>query len=258
MRSLLAVAVALALCAGVWAQDEDVEDLVETKRVLGLEIPADWDGSLEAGYSAARGNTHTDDLRLAARTRRETERRRASLSLTFDWSSTKGSSTQQRLTLHGLHDWLVPGEKYFYFAEGRYDWDRFQDWESRFSGRVGLGYDFVRTERLALTGRAGLGATEGTGDGRSWDAEGSVGGEGRWRPRDGMELGANSTYYAALNNSRFGDPWRVVSAAYCEMQMATYEQVSMRFFVEHEYRSRVAASFSKNDTRWGATVVYSF
>lgn len=264
MRSLLAVAMAVALCAGVWAQDEAVEEAeaveetVETKRVLGLQIPADWDGRMELGYSATRGNSRSDDLRFVARARRETERRRASLSLTFDWASSREGTTEQRLTLRGLHDWLVPGEKYFYFAEGRYDWDRFEDWDSRFSGRVGLGYDFVRTDELTLTGRTGLGATEGTGDGRSWDAEGSVGGEGRWRPREGMELGANSTYYAALNNTRFADPWRVISEAYCEMQMAAFEQVSVRLFVEHEYRSRVAESFKKNDTRWGATVVYSF
>lgn len=257
MRSVLAAVVAMALCAGAWADDVP-EAAQETKRVLGLEIPADWDGSLELGYSAARGNTHTDDLRFAARARQESETDRTALDLTFDWGADSGDTSQQALMARALKDWLVPGKKYFYFVEGRYDWDRFQDWDSRFSGRAGLGYDFYRTDKLRLTGRAGLGATEGTNDGRSWDAEGSAGLDGRWRPRKGFELGADSTYYAALNNSRFADPWRLISSAYCQLRMAAYEHISIRLSIEHEYRSRVGEGVKKNDTRWATTVVYSF
>ena len=257
MRGILALAVAAALCAGAWAE-EGQEELPETKRVLGLHIPATWDGSLELGYSASRGNTRSDDLRFAALARQESERRRTSLDSAFDWSTSKGDTSEHKFTAGALRDWLVPSQQYFYFAEGRYDWDRFQDWDYRFSGRVGMGYDFFRTEELRLTGRAGIGATEGVNDGRSWDLEGSVGADGRWRPRDGIELGADSTFYAALNNTRFADPFRVVSAAYCLLRSAAYEQISIRLFTEHEYRSRVGEDTKKNDVRWGATVVYSF
>lgn len=267
MRTMLALVLSAALCAGAWADEEaapapdapeETSVEPETKRVLGVQIPATWDGRLELGYSAARGNTHTDDLRLAARAMEESETNRTSLDLTFDWGSTRGDSTKHQLSAGILQDFLFPGRKYFLFVEGRYDWDRFKDWDHRFSGRAGVGYDFYRTDILRLTGRAGVGATEGVNDGKSWDLDGSLGAEGRWRPRKGLEFGAKSTYYAALNNDRFADPWRTVSEAYCQLQMATYEQVSIRFGIEHEYRSRVGANIKKNDTRWTTTVVYSF
>jgi hypothetical protein len=59
-------------------------------------------------------------------------------------ASADGTTTEKRFTAELFKDWLLPGEDYFYFANGRYDWDDFQDWDSRWSGFGGIGYQFLR------------------------------------------------------------------------------------------------------------------
>lgn len=241
-RCVVALLVTVVLCGGVLAQDK--------------EAPT-WKTDVEFGLSGARGNTHSNDMRAAVTSKKETEQNRVKLDLCYNLSSTKGNNTRNDLTTGALHDWLFSGSPWFAFAEGRYDYDDFNTWRSRFSGRVGPGYDILLSEQLDMTARASIGAYEGLDDDKPTRFEAGIGGNLLWRVRKGMEVGVEGTYYPSITDT-LGDPFRTIESAYCKLNLEAYKTMAVKLGISHEHQSEVRQGRRKNDVRFFVTAVMSF
>jgi len=246
-RKCLILAVICLTSLSVWAQDE----------AAGKPAPK-WKSEVELGYSGSRGPTLSDSLRIAANSALKTELHRWKLDASYNFATSDGKESKNDATAGVLKDWLIPETPWFGFGDARYDFDEFGSWNHRFSGHVGGGYDLLRTKPVDATLRVGLGAFEALEDEETTQYEALLGGEITWRVKKGMEAGAKTMWYPALNADSFGKHYRAVSSAYWKLHLSAFEAMSVKFAVDHEYESNVTGEKRHHDTKIYAAVVMSF
>src|SRR5690606_23871436 len=128
--------------------------------VLGVPFLPGWSRHIELGLNGTSGNTDSFNFRAAFVAKRESETDRWQINSAYARTTSEGTTTRNDFYSELIKDWLLPGEKHFYFAQGRYDYDDFQDWRHRATAAGGVGYQFYDTDRFNLLGRFGGGVNE--------------------------------------------------------------------------------------------------
>ncbi len=121
---------------------------------------SEWEFSLVLGLSSRAGSTNSLTFNSAFTASRETPavRTRFDASYFVDISETKTEDNKFQAGVR--HDWLLPKSRWFYFAQGRYDFDDFQSWQHRVSAHGGVGYHLIKTEAFLFQVRGGVGGAK--------------------------------------------------------------------------------------------------
>jgi putative salt-induced outer membrane protein YdiY len=176
---------------GTVVEQTDAQIVLEHSVLGRLEIPRDqitdldiegkkdvkWDSHVNAAFNAAAGNTEESSLRIGGRSRRRSQSTRLRLDATYYLSTSESVIDNNKLTLGIEHDWLLPDlSRWFFFADGRFDYDQFESWKERIASHVGPGYDIIGKEGLHLDARVGVGARKEWGSqDDAWKPEGLLG-----------------------------------------------------------------------------------
>lgn len=220
------------------------------------EPPPKWKFRAELGLTGTSGNTRTQDLRAAIGALLETSSERWKFDGVYMRSKTDGEVTKKNWYVAGLHDWLFKNSPWLLFATARYDWDDFQQWDSRISAGVGIGYTVIDTETTKGRLRAGFFETRehgGPNDG-DWRPEGMLGAEATHQLTKSQTLEGAVTWYPDLQNS---GEYRIVASAAWSIKL-TENGLSLKAGVEEEYDTHLEAPFERRDVNYFAALLYEF
>jgi len=117
---------------------------------------ADWSGKGELGAALASGNTDTENVNAKLELTNELGSWTHGFGLAGIYASDSGATTGQRWEVFGQSDYNF-SERDFWFGAARYEDDRFSGFDYQATVSTGLGRHFVDTERMKLTGTAGIG-----------------------------------------------------------------------------------------------------
>ncbi len=222
-----------------------------------------WTRSVEVGLTGASGNTENFNLRAIFQTERETDTLRTLFRARSLYAKDGSDISENNALARGENDWLYPGERYFTFVFGVYEFDEFQDWDTRLQLFGGLGYDFLKErallengqDRATLKGRLGAGVTrEFGGNDDTWVPEGLIGLDFVWEINDRNTFAAGTEIFPALDD--FGEV-RTVSYVSHDVLLAEKADVRLRVGIEHEYDSN-SGDAKENDVKYFITILATF
>ncbi|MHC4989860.1 MAG: DUF481 domain-containing protein [Planctomycetota bacterium] len=207
----------------------------------------EWSGNLNIALNTSAGNTDESTLRLGGDLRRETPRIRFNLDTTYYFKESSGETTDNRFTFGGEHDWLVPVSPWFWFVQGRFDYDEFESWEQRVNGHGGPGYQFYDTESFRFSGRVGLGARREFGsENDELQAEALFGLNLAWKINDRQTLELGGRYFPVVTDP---DDFRTRSTISWRWLLDNDLNLSLNAGLTHEYQSIVDPGSDRNDLR---------
>jgi len=224
--------------------------------LFGSGFLAGWNRRLKLGLNGAEGNSQNINFRIAFHGDYEDAEDRWIYDMVYRTAESDGETTQNQFFAALTKDWLVPDEDYFYFVNGRYDWDEFQDWDSRLSGFLGGGYQFLDDETWNVRGRAGIGGNQeigGTVDGDEFTPEGLVGVEADYTISDGHNIAFTNYVYPSLED--FKDFRNVTTLDYV---IGLNDDMDLTLGLANEYDSAAASGTKKNDFTYYITLGWAF
>ncbi|HEY6390941.1 MAG TPA: DUF481 domain-containing protein [Bryobacteraceae bacterium] len=146
--------------AGTISAEKDAVKMVrsqaeqaEADRYLNPRIVDLWAGFLDFGYSAARGNSSTNNLAVSANAARATTRDTIAVHFTSLYSSNKvaGKSILSANAMRGGINYnLNLRPKLFVFGSVDLEFNEFQNLDLRFVPAGGFGFHAVKSERTAF------------------------------------------------------------------------------------------------------------
>jgi putative salt-induced outer membrane protein YdiY len=134
----------------VRSKDEQAVYQAQIDRYTNPRIVDLWVGTLDLGYSLARGNAETENFTLNANANRATSRDKISVYYTqiFASSETAGvNATTANAKRGGIAYSLNFTPRWFVFGSVDLEQDQFQNLDLRFAPAGGIGYHIIETER---------------------------------------------------------------------------------------------------------------
>ncbi len=117
--------------------------------------PKVWSGSVEAGGSWRSGEKDVLDATLTVTTGRDFGRDRLTMTASAGYGEVDSDVNTRRIKGDARYQ-HYPNERFFLYAQGGLAHDEPRKLDLRATGGLGAGYDFVKRERLKLSGDAGL------------------------------------------------------------------------------------------------------
>ncbi|MHC4647143.1 MAG: DUF481 domain-containing protein [Planctomycetota bacterium] len=206
-----------------------------------------WSFAGDLSLNTSTGNTQEETSRLGVHIKRTLPRERQAFDASYYHKTTDGDTTDNKLTSGAVHDWLMPGSRWFYFGLARFDLDEFESWEKRFNVQVGPGYNLLTSDRMLLDFRLGAGPRKEWGsDNNELKLEGLFGFDFQWKMTDKQSLDAIAQWYPVVTNfndyrTRLTFNWRYL--------LAKDMNLSLLLGVVREYQSIVDPGLEDTDTR---------
>ncbi|MHC4106849.1 MAG: DUF481 domain-containing protein, partial [Planctomycetota bacterium] len=206
---------------------------------------SEWEFSLVLGLSARAGNTDSQTFNAAFTASRETPAVRTHFNAAYYLDISDGDTTDNNFTAGARHDWLLPKSRWFYFAQGRYDFDDFQSWQHRVSAHGGVGYHLVQTDDFRFKLRGGIGGVKEWGsDDQDLRPEGLFSTGIVWQLTDRQKFTAESTLFPHLDDL---SEFRVLTNGQWSLLLDEENRLSLNLSLQHEYESMVDPGDDRND-----------
>jgi len=217
------------------------------------EDPSSWsDGwawKAVAGINGASGNNENFSARATLSGERLTSKYETKLGLSYIYGTSDGTKNTSRGVAHINNDWLTDS-KWRYFAQGKYEYDEFQQWDHRISGAVGVGYELYKNEDTTLLiGRAGIGGYYEIGNmaDEEFIPEGLIGLDLTHKWTENTTLVASTTYYPSFDD--FGE-FRWNTNAGIEVVMDKESGMTLNTGFEHRHDSMPGMGTKPNDVEY--------
>lgn len=225
--------------------------------LFGSGLLKGWNRQLEVGLNGAEGNSQNLNFRAAFKTDYEDDEDRWIYNMLYRTASSDGNTTEKRFQAELFKDWLIPGEDYFYFANGRYDWDDFADWDSRWSGFGGIGYQFLDDEKWNVRGRAGVGGNQEMGGtlGDEFTAEALLGVEVDYKIKDGHSVAFTNYLYPSLEDAA---NFRNITTLDYIITIDRDKGMALKLGLANEHDQATPTTSKKNDFTYYASLLWQF
>lgn len=218
--------------------------------------PAKWSGTVEAGLNGSAGNTDLRNARAAMSLRRESKEMVFDLSASYRFTERDGVQRQNRFFTQARNEWRLPNTNWRYiFVQGSLEVDRFRDYDTRVSGTVGFGYQFIDREKTSLIGRVGLGAAqEFGGSNGDLQPEAFAALEFNHDINDRLRLRSGAEIFPDLTKL---DEFRARVNGTLEIDLDNHSKWRLRLGFEDRFETNTNRA-EKNDFDYFATLVYTF
>lgn len=224
--------------------------------LFGTRFLRGWQRHIELGLNGSEGNTDEFDGIARLLGRAEDEHRRWKVDLAYFYSTRVNETSEHRANLELLRDWLTPGSRWFGFANARWDYDQFENWDHRVILGGGAGYELVKREELDLRGRLGLGLQRTFGGEESEIVpELRIGIDGEWRISDRVKLTAANDLFPNLREP--GELRNVLDAALF-LTVSEEDGLGFKLGVRDEYESDPDGDAEENDIRYYGALTIDF
>lgn len=160
-----------------------------------------WEGTLEIGLNGADGNTNNSNLFFGFDGKREY--RAGSWKFDVDYFYQKADSlvTADRLVALSRYERDIGYRSLSWYLEGQYEADQLRNYDGRVSMASGLAAPLKETDRLALKGRLGFGASKKiNAPDDQWRPELQMGVDYDYRLTERQRLFGNLDYYPDISD----------------------------------------------------------
>ncbi|GJM19511.1 MAG: hypothetical protein DHS20C14_17240 [Phycisphaeraceae bacterium] len=214
-----------------------------------------WEGTVQAGITGTTGNSENFNFRLGLNAERLTEKMETRFDALYRYSTSEGTDTTNRFEAGLRNDWLFTDSPWRIFAQGRYEYDEFQDWDHRISGFVGVGYEFIDNDTTTLIGRAGIGGNQTIGGAdERFTPEGLLGLDFTHKLDDAQEIALGTEVLPSLDP--FGE-YRVNSYADYTVMVNPENNMFLKAGVKHRWDSDPGAA-KRSDLDYYLTLGWGF
>jgi len=221
-----------------------------------LTLLEGWERRFEIGINGSEGNTENLSARFGLDMFYEDVEKRWSIGSAYYTQRESGDTTENEFYAQATRDWLLPGKKHFYFATARYDWDEFQDWDSRVSGAGGLGYQFVKDDKWDVLGRLGGGGRyEWGGSDDGFTPEGLAGIAVGYKITPDQSIRFANTYYPDLEDI---NEFRNVTSLDYVIKLNAARNLALKLGAENEHQSDPGPGTEHNDLKYYLSLLWDF
>ena len=242
---------------------------VETQVLTKIEIkeknpkPKIWESQISGGLNGTSGNSKNLSIRGGAKTKRQTDRNKATLEGNYILGYSKDTTTGQnkknthRFSADGRSEWpIAPLPQLNVFLASSFEWDEFKDYDARWAINAGLGYDIIKQTNLLFSSHLGAGVSRefgGTND--RWTPEGVAGLNLDYAPYELVKLSAATEIFPDLHE--LGE-FRAVSKAAWTMFFSKAKTFNTGLGIEHRYDSTPGPNRKSSDWDYFATLTWLF
>jgi len=214
-----------------------------------------WAFTVEAGLNGSTGNTERVSLRAGISAERLTTDMETRLGFVYQYAEDDGSATDHRAALDGRNDWLFPGSPWRWFAKARYEYDQFQDWNTRLSFFTGPGYELIKNDTTLLLLRAGAGGNyRWGGDDDGFTPEALVGADFEHKISERQKIFLTGELYPNLED---GGEFRALARGGWEILVDPELNMTLKLGFEDRYDSDPGAA-KENDLDYFLALVFKF
>ncbi len=215
-----------------------------------------WKQRAEVALSLNEGNTQTEQMRLVYKATRTTKIDKLVFSGAYYRRTSRGRTSQNRLLAQGNYDRDIPGTRWLWFVNGRYEWDRFQSWDYRTGLSAGVGYRAIDRDDMELILRVGGGFTREFGSDREEVIpEVLLGYDFEWDMSDRHGIESTHRYFPDLDE--LGE-FRTVTTLEWHYALDIMDGLKLSAGLLHEYQSEVASGIEQSDLRLYSGVRFDF
>jgi putative salt-induced outer membrane protein YdiY len=214
----------------------------------------DWERHLEIGLHGSAGVSQDETLRIGSGFQYEDDKDRWHVNTIYYLDRAEHATTENKFNTILIKDWLLKDSKWFYFSYSGFDWDKFKDWDYRFSQYGGKGYQFFKSEKWELLGRLGLGVKHIIGDEVSDETtmEAPLGFAITRNMKDKHTIKFSNIFFPSLTN--VGEH-RNVSDFNWNIKFDYYRGFGLKVGLRNEYDS---TEMSKNDLDYYTSITWDF
>lgn len=197
--------------------------------------PAPWDAGVELGINGSQGNNETFSMRAGGHLKRKTDDWKFDSSLAYNKNAANGTETQNNGKLDVRLDRILDDSPWSLFFLENLIYDEFQAWDLQLSLNTGVGYQFLDTPALDLTGRIGAGATrEFGGTNEDWEPTALFGLDYEHQITKQQKLTAKVDYYPEWADFT---RYRIVSDFGWQIDLDCPEDISLKLSLIDWYDS---------------------
>lgn len=223
--------------------------------LFGTQFLAGWEKSIELGFSGKSGAIDSLDLYSKFNGDFADEQARWRVRAAYFFGVTESTNTKNEGFANARRDWLNKENPWFFWAEGRADYNEFKDYHFRSGGFLGLGYAFHDTEKFRLLGRAGAGGSYEFGNVNEFVPEALIAAELRWQVAQNQRFELSSTLFPDLDNT--GEYRNFTEASY-SVTLQRGRGMSLKFGLQNEYDSFTEDASQHNQLTYFGAAVLSF
>lgn len=216
-----------------------------------------WKGLVELGASGASGNTETFSGRFGIGATRETSKTKTTAGLSYNYGTDDGEKSKDNGRFDIRNDWLPQGDsKWRPFVQGSLEYDQFQDWDWRWSGFAGLGYELIKNDRFLLLPRFGIGASQEIGGSDTKiHPEGLLGADFEWKINERSKFFVSGDTYWQLDEL---PAYRAFIRAGYEVLVDDKSGMTLKLGIEDRYDSSPGEGRNRNDLTYFALMAVPF
>ncbi|MES9946172.1 MAG: DUF481 domain-containing protein [Candidatus Thiodiazotropha sp.] len=213
-----------------------------------------WKHDVEMGVNGSTGNSESISLHAGYTGSYKDQDHGWKLVTAYDKAKSDGVVSRNQFFADLLKDWYWNDNPWFAFAQGRYDWDEFKDWDYRLSGSTGVGYEFFNNDNWYLVGRIGLGGNKTYGDvDEEFTQEATLGLDAAWAISERESVDFKTTFYPSLEE---GGEYRNITAFNWKMAMSEQGKLAMKIGLINEYDSLAAPGTERSDFKYNLSLVW--
>ena len=221
--------------------------------LFGTKFLRGWDSTVGLGLSGSEGTTEDVDLNVTFNTRYADARKRWDIRAAYFISGEDGNRSKNEGWLDVDRDWLFSESKWFFFADGRYDYDEFQAFDHRLAAHVGPGYDLFTDETWDIIGRLGVGVNHTFGGEERTNPEGLVGLNLTWRLTENQTIESRNRVFPNLEDT---EEVRTINSLDWIINISRGGPISLKFGAEFQYDSETEGE--ETDLTYYGNLNYSF
>lgn len=227
----------------------------EDNGLLGTGWLTDWERRFDLGLAGSRGKSHNSQVNVAFNADLATEKTRINSRTGYFYAKSEEETSDNSFFTSINRDWLQPETPWFRFAGGRFEIDRFKDYDYRVNANGGFGYEFANSEDFLFVGRSGVGFNKTFGGERQeFTPEGLLGLESRWRINDAQRLALANTFYPSFDSF---DAYRNVTSFDWILDLDERAGVALKVGMTNEYDTETEEEISKNDFKYTLSLSWS-
>ncbi len=197
--------------------------------------PEIWSGSFEIGLNGTEGNSQSLSMRTGGNLERKTDDLESSIKLSYARTTANSVETQHNATLKVDQNWLFGNSPWTVFAKEGVAYDEFKPFDMRLILNSGVGYRFLKSDTITMTGRFGAGTSrEFGGPDDSWTPEAVFGMDWNHQLTRRQKLVAKMDYFPEWSN--FED-YRLELDAGWEMLIDAEANLSLKLSIVDRYDS---------------------
>jgi len=207
-----------------------------------------WERNVDVGVNGSEGNSRNINLHAGTRLKFKNKLRRWDIEAAYNSSEDGGVKSRNQFFARFNRDFLIHSSTHFYFTQGRYDWDEFENWDYRLSFGGGAGSQLIGQGNWIVDGRIGLGVKkEFGGKNDTWVPEGILGLDSNWDIAERHSLEFKNRLYPSLRE--FGE-FRNITALNWKIGLDQLNGIALKVGIQNEFDSNAASGSKKNDFKY--------